>query len=42
MRARRSFGKRGKRRKSFMSEENKALARRPWELMDNPDLIDDV
>jgi steroid delta-isomerase-like uncharacterized protein len=25
-----------------MSEENKALARRAWELVDNPDLIDEV
>jgi steroid delta-isomerase-like uncharacterized protein len=27
---------------SFMSEENKALARRSWELVDNPDIIDEV
>jgi steroid delta-isomerase-like uncharacterized protein len=25
-----------------MSEENKALARRSWEVLDNPDLIDEV
>jgi steroid delta-isomerase-like uncharacterized protein len=25
-----------------MSEENKALARRSWEVVDNPDLIDEV
>ena len=25
-----------------MSEENKALARRSWEAMDNPDLLDEV
>jgi steroid delta-isomerase-like uncharacterized protein len=25
-----------------MSEENKALARRAWEVLDNPDLIDEV
>jgi steroid delta-isomerase-like uncharacterized protein len=25
-----------------MSEENKALARRAWEIVDNPDLIDEV
>jgi steroid delta-isomerase-like uncharacterized protein len=25
-----------------MSEENKALARRSWELVDNPDLLDEV
>ena len=25
-----------------MSEENKALARRSWELADNPDIIDEV
>ena len=25
-----------------MSEENKALARRSWEAVDNPDLIDEV
>ena len=25
-----------------MSEENKALARRSWEIVDNPDLIDEV
>ena len=25
-----------------MSEENKAIARRAWELVDNPDLIDEV
>jgi hypothetical protein len=30
------------RRKSSMSEENKALARRAWELADNPDLLDEV
>jgi steroid delta-isomerase-like uncharacterized protein len=30
------------RRKSFMSEENKALAQRSWELADNPDIIDEV
>jgi predicted ester cyclase len=32
----------GERRKSFMSEENKALAQRSWELADNPDIIDEV
>jgi steroid delta-isomerase-like uncharacterized protein len=30
------------RRKSFMSEENKALARRAWELADNPDILEEV
>jgi steroid delta-isomerase-like uncharacterized protein len=25
-----------------MSEENKALARRAWEVLDNPDLLDEV
>ena len=25
-----------------MSEENKALARRAWELADNPDVLDEV
>jgi hypothetical protein len=25
-----------------MSEENKALARRAWELADNPDMLDEV
>jgi len=31
------------RRKRFMSEENKALARRAWEtLADNPDVLDEV
>ena len=25
-----------------MSEENKAIARRAWELVDNPDIIDEV
>jgi predicted ester cyclase len=26
----------------YVSEENKALARRAWEALDNPDLIDEV
>jgi steroid delta-isomerase-like uncharacterized protein len=30
------------RRKDFMSEENKALARRAWELADNPDILEEV
>jgi steroid delta-isomerase-like uncharacterized protein len=30
------------RRKNSMSDENKALARRAWELADNPDLLDEV
>jgi steroid delta-isomerase-like uncharacterized protein len=30
------------RRKGFMSEENKALARRAWELADNPDILEEV
>jgi steroid delta-isomerase-like uncharacterized protein len=30
------------RRKSFMSEENKALVRRAWEAMDDLDIIDEV
>jgi predicted ester cyclase len=32
----------GERRKSPLSEENKALALRSWEAVDNPDLIDEV
>jgi steroid delta-isomerase-like uncharacterized protein len=32
----------GERRKSFMSEENKALAHRSWEGVDDPDTIDEV
>jgi hypothetical protein len=27
---------------SSISEENKALARRSWEIVDNPDLVDEV
>src|SRR5215217_5417886 len=39
----RSGGKRARERRSGMSsEENKALARRSWEAVDNPDLIDEV
>jgi steroid delta-isomerase-like uncharacterized protein len=39
----RSGGKRAKERRSGRSaEENKALARRSWEALDNPDLIDEV
>jgi steroid delta-isomerase-like uncharacterized protein len=30
------------RRKSIMSEENKALVRRAWELADNPDILEEV
>jgi ketosteroid isomerase-like protein len=30
------------RRQSFMSEENKALARRSWEAADNLDILDEV
>ncbi len=30
------------RRQNCMSEENKALARRSWELTDNPDSLDEV
>jgi steroid delta-isomerase-like uncharacterized protein len=30
------------RRKGFMSEENKALGRRAWELADNPDILEEV
>src|SRR5829696_9805448 len=38
-----SGGKRARERRSSMSaEENKALARRSWEALDNPDLIDEV
>jgi steroid delta-isomerase-like uncharacterized protein len=32
----------GRRRKSFMSEENKDLARRAWEAINNPDILDEV
>jgi steroid delta-isomerase-like uncharacterized protein len=35
-------GCRSKRRKSFMSEENKDLARRAWEAINNPDILDEV
>jgi steroid delta-isomerase-like uncharacterized protein len=28
--------------KTHMSEENKALARRSWEVVDNPDLVDEI
>jgi hypothetical protein len=30
------------RRKSSMSEENKALARRSWEIVDNLDAIEEI
>lgn len=28
--------------KTLMSEENKALARRSWEFLDNPDILEEV
>jgi hypothetical protein len=36
------WGERGERRKRFMSEENKALARRPWEEIVNQQNLDAV
>jgi steroid delta-isomerase-like uncharacterized protein len=38
----RSGGERRRERRSFMSEENKALARRSWEAPDNPDILDEI
>jgi steroid delta-isomerase-like uncharacterized protein len=32
----------GRRKRLYLSEENKALARRAWEIVDNPDLLDEV
>jgi steroid delta-isomerase-like uncharacterized protein len=35
-------GRRVGKEETAMSEENKALARRAWELADNPDILDEV
>ena len=36
------FKREPERRKCFMSEENKALARRSWESVDDPDILEEV
>ena len=35
-------GKAGEGRRPMSAEENKALVRRAWELVDNPDILDEV